>query len=445
MKSFFILIAFGFINFISWNFYGSFFIINIVLLFFFLEVQDEKKVYLKVLLSFVFLLVFNLTSIFWLFTVDGYNAFLILIANAILYLPIFVAYYFFNNKYKRLLFVAFYVGFEVIYSIWDLAFPWLSLGHVMGNQWYLVEWYSVFGSYGGSLWLLCIGWCLYEIIVQNRRVFYISFSIGLMFPVLSLIQYANISYDNLNTEKIDVLAYNPVKKSTKYNTTKSMYRTLNNIQNIDFIVTPELFYTGLYPSELKQGIYTEFFDFYHKKNPNTNFIIGTELINNHTIRFNGVATLSQKETLFRTKKKYVPIREFTPSFFSAWYPSYYVKNKNDDENKITNSLNIFPLVCYESIFSSFVASKSLNAKALFLLTSEHFMNGSDFGKKQYLNIVRIRAIENNKSILKVADDGISCIFLPNGKIESYLSEEIEQVQIKLFPKQSIYSKIISIL
>jgi apolipoprotein N-acyltransferase len=73
------------------------------------------------------------------------------------------------------------------------------------------------------------------------------------------------------------------------------------------------------------------------------------------------------------------------------------------------------------------------------------MNGSRYGKKQYLNIVRLRAIETNKSILKVADDGLSCVIVPNGSIELFLKKEVEQIQLKIYPRQSIYSKIVNLL
>ncbi len=92
-----------------------------------------------------------------------------------------------------------------------------------------------------------------------------------------------------------------------------------------------------------------------------------------------------------------------------------------------------------------LVEKSLNVKALFLLTSERFRNGSKFEKKQYINSVRLRAIETNKSILKISDDGVSCVILPSGKIELYLSKEIEQIQLKLNTKNSIYSQITKFL
>ncbi|WP_340155085.1 hypothetical protein [uncultured Winogradskyella sp.] len=446
MKSFFILIIFGVLNFISWNIYGSFFILNISLIFYFLEVQKDKSIYVKSLLCFVLLLIFNLTSVFWLFKVDGYKSIMIFIANSLLYLPIYIVYFLLNSKLKSLWFIVFYISFDIIYSLWDLAFPWLNFGNVFGNQWYLVNWYSITGTYGGSLWLLIMGWCFYNIITnRSRRTFIVFFSLGLFLPIFSLFQYLTNSYETTENEIINVIAYNPIEKSSTYNSTKEMYSVIRSIPNIDFVVTHELFYRGLHPSQLKQGVYVNYFDFYHQINPNTKFVIGTELFNNREIRFNGVAAVLNKQTLFRTKKKYVPITEYTPFLLRGWFSNYYQKNNKDDESKIIKSLEVFPLVCYESIFSSFVARKSLNANALFLLTSERFMNGSDFGKTQYLNIVRLRAIENNKSILKVSDDGISCLILPNGEIESYLTDEVEQIELQLFKSQSMYSKLINSL
>jgi apolipoprotein N-acyltransferase len=73
------------------------------------------------------------------------------------------------------------------------------------------------------------------------------------------------------------------------------------------------------------------------------------------------------------------------------------------------------------------------------------MNGSRYGKNQYLNIVRLRAIETNKSILKVADDGLSCVIATNGSIELFLKKEVEQIQLKIYPSQSVYSKIVNLL
>jgi apolipoprotein N-acyltransferase len=201
----------------------------------------------------------------------------------------------------------------------------------------------------------------------------------------------------------------------------------------------------LHPGAFKNGFFVDYFNYYRKENPNTTFVIGSEFYNSQDKRFNGIATLTKNENLFRTKKKYVPIREFTPSFLQSFFPSYYVKNNKDDEDSIISSLKIFPLVCYESIFSSFVASKSSNVGALFLLTSERFMNGSRYGKNQYLNIVRLRAIETNKSILKVADDGLSCVIATNGSIELFLKKEVEQIQLKIYPSQSVYSKIVNLL
>ncbi|QNK77091.1 hypothetical protein H7F37_13380 [Winogradskyella sp. PAMC22761] len=444
MKSLKILVAFGILNFIAWNFAGIVVVVNIALLFLFLDLQKEKNIFLRLLLGYIWLLIFNVSSLFWLIKVDGYDAILTLLANALLFLPAIVVFYLVNSKYKYFLFITSYLVLEVVYSFWNLAFPWLNLGQVMGNQWYLVQWYSIVGAFGGSFWLLFSGLYLYKMMLSKNKNDTIYFTISLLLPLISIVQFTFFSYSrNTYTDIIKVIAYNPLSKTTKYNVTKEMYIKLSNKGSIDFVVTPELFYEELYPSELKEGIYADYFKFFHQKNPKTTFIIGTELFNNEKIKFNGIAAVTEHNTLFRTKKRYVPIREYTPPLLRKWYSNYYQKNNNDDESKMIELTKIFPLVCYESIFTTFVASKSQNVGALFLLTSERFMNGSDFGKRQYLNIVRLRAIENNKPILKVSDDGISCLLLPNGSIETYIVNEIEEVEIELSPKQSMYSKIIN--
>ena len=445
MKSILILLIFSILNFISWNFYGLVFILNIALIFYYLDTQSDKNIWVKCIMTFVLLLFFNLSSLFWLYTVDGYKCLLVFIANSILYTPVFLSYYMLKGKRGIILFIFIYTLADVLYANWDLAFPWLNFGHVLGNQYYLIKWYAVVGTLGGGIWLLFMGWLFYRVIYYKKRKTITLFSLGFILPISSIIYYKVDSYENSKDNYVNVLAYNPLKASTNYNKAKSLYLDLKEAPEADFIVTPELFFKGLHPNEFKNGVYANYFNFFFNKNPNSKFIIGTELFNTKDIRFNGIAVVSKSNSFFRTKKKYVPIREFIPSLFTSFYPSYYVKNKKDDEKDIIHSYKIFPLVCYESIFSFFVADKSNQTDVLFLLTSERFMNGSYFGKKQYLNIVRVRAIENNKSILKVADDGISCVILPNGRIEKRLDKEIEMIEMKIFKKQSIYSKIINSL
>lgn len=50
--------------------------------------------------------------------------------------------------------VLFWLGFEYIQFHWDINFPWLNLGNSFAQYPILVQWYSVLGMEGGTLWIL---------------------------------------------------------------------------------------------------------------------------------------------------------------------------------------------------------------------------------------------------------------------------------------------------
>ena len=80
-----------------------------------------------------------------------------------------------------------------------------------------------------------------------------------------------------------------------------------------------------------------------------------------------------------------------------------------------------------------------------MVTSEEFMNNSCFGKKQYLNIVRLRAIENGRYVLKCSDQGISCVINQKGHLVKTITKEIENSKIKRINKNTFYQKLLSLL
>ncbi len=143
-----------------------------------------------------------------------------------------------------------------------------------------------------------------------------------------------------------------------------------------------------------------------------------------------MSVISKDTILFRTKKKYVPVTEYTTKLLRPLFgDSYYSKNSIDNNQKIKKDHSIFPFVCYESLFSAFFAKNTTNTKVIFLSTSESFLKKSDFAKKQYLNIIRIRAIESGRYIVKCSNDGISCVINPDGRIIKYLNNEFESIEV----------------
>ena len=49
--------------------------------------------------------------------------------------------------------VSLWMGYEFLHQWWDLAFPWMTLGNGFASFHQLVQWYSITGVYGGTLWI----------------------------------------------------------------------------------------------------------------------------------------------------------------------------------------------------------------------------------------------------------------------------------------------------
>lgn len=452
MKFITLLITFGLLNFISWNYFGILFICNIILIYHFINVSKNTKWYFYVLKSYLLLFIFNISSTYWLIFTEDFKGFYAFLTNAALMLPILVFSIFIEKKYAnfgKFFFIFAWVFFEWLYTNWYLAWSWLNFGHVLGNQWYLIKWYSFVGTYGGSLWLLLFSLFLLDLI--NKKSIKLNVSLIVIFsllPMHSLFNYTFIEEKVL--EKIPVLCL--TQQNAKYDTysnykkIKLIHKYIKINKTSNYLLTPELFFREIHLDDFKSLEINHYLSQIFKINPSINLFIGTELKNTEHILFNGIAVISKNSTLFRTKKKYVPIAEYTPKILrSIFNENYFSINTNDEQEQIKLKFGIFPFVCYESIFSTFFAKNAVNTKVIFLSASEIFMKDSKIAQQQYLNIIRIRAIETGKSILKVSNSGTSCLINPNGKIEKTLKKDFETVFVPVYSKNSFYQKIISFL
>ena len=55
-----------------------------------------------------------------------------------------------------------WIAFEKLHLFWDFSWSWLNLGNVFSEKIYWIQWYEYTGTFGGSLWILCINvWVFY--------------------------------------------------------------------------------------------------------------------------------------------------------------------------------------------------------------------------------------------------------------------------------------------
>ncbi|AZA84363.1 hypothetical protein C1637_05845 [Chryseobacterium lactis] len=445
-----LLTLFACMAFISWNYIGIIFIANLVVLYTFLNDIQHRSFGYRFVYIFPVFLALNVFATFWLFTVDATNSIITYLANSTVMTLFFVliSYLKTNKISNKVTLIIFWPISEWILTKWDIAWPWLTFGNVLANQWFLVQWYSFTGVYSGTAWLLCIALIIYIVITsENRKKYYALLFLLFLIPILSLFTYLKPNDKIYKTE--NMVCFVPSKQDmslSNYDKTKLILRYLEVKKAAKglTLITPELFYSTS-SKDLKYSEASYLLNNFLTLN-NYKIVLGSEILNDSINKFNGITYVDKEKSLFRTKKKYVPVTEYTSPFLTPFFgKSNYLKNNVDDESQISRSLHSFPFVCYEILFSDFVAKKSLNSNKLLLLTSEEFMNNSFYGRKQYLDIVRLRAIENHRYLLKCSYEGKSVLIAPNGDIVKILSGNYQSVHLPLQTKNTIYQSVMSFL
>lgn len=122
-------------------------------------------VFLYALVAF---LVWNILTTWWIWNSTPAAA-LAWGANALLMATVFWLYHITTRRLPLYsarggVLIVYWLAFEYIHHIWDIAWPWLTLGNVFATQPAWVQWYEYTGTSGGSLWVLAVNmlflaWC----------------------------------------------------------------------------------------------------------------------------------------------------------------------------------------------------------------------------------------------------------------------------------------------
>jgi apolipoprotein N-acyltransferase len=120
------------------------------------------------------------------------------------------------------------------------------------------------------------------------------------------------------------------------------------------------------------------------------------------------------------KVNLVPFGEFIPPLFS--FVNRITQEAGDfvPGNRVEvleagpNKLGVF--ICYESAFPTFVRQFTrAGATVLFNLSNDSYF-GHSAAREQHLLLVRMRAVENRRYVVRVTNDGITASVDPSGAI-----------------------------
>ena len=322
------------------------------------------------------------------------------------------------------------------------GFPWNLIAYSFSEQIEFIQINSVIGVYAFNLFCLTLFSApAIFILRQSRKEIFVLFCI-LLTAVVNLI-YGYLNFDlkkNFNIKKnINIVSVSTdVSLERFYSSKVDEYSIIENLINLSdtkrflgektFFVWPE----GVLPSTNVNDImfYKELFE--QNFDDNHYIAIGLnreEVIDGNKSFYNSLALIDSNANLkaYYDKKKLVPFGEFLPlenilsklglKSLTNNYQSYSKgKNENSSLNVKDIDLNFLATICYEIIYSG-----ELNLKSdydFIINVSEDGWFGKSIGPHQHFAHSIFRAIENGRTVIRSANNGISAIIEPNGIIKS---------------------------
>ena len=432
------------------------------------------------LMSYVFFLVWNMCCTWWLVNATVTGAIVAFVANSFLMTIPFVLFHFtkkkFGNKIGYASLIVFWVCFEYVHQLWELAYPWLNLGNVFALFPQFIQWYSLTGVPGGTIWVLALNLLIFSETQRLAKtppsVNNLPESLKLFFQlvkkpallflgplVLSLIMFATYTEKGIPSE-IVVLQPNidPYERSTvafneRYKLLDDFLAVTDSLvtDSTDYVVWPE----SAVPRYLRQhrlNTYpsVEKIRTYLKKEPQVSLVTGASTLKEYTALdtipstarsytnnserfFDSFNTAIQfdhevEEPQMYYKSKLVPGTERMPYY---WLMGFLDAFKIIlDEDPIAGSLGIqkerevfvkddikpAPVVCYESVFGEYVTEYiNKGGNLIFIITNDAWW-GNTNGHRHHLRYASLRAIENRRAIARSANTGVSCFIDQRGII-----------------------------
>ncbi|MDC3016508.1 apolipoprotein N-acyltransferase [Candidatus Pelagibacter sp.] len=420
-----------------------------------------------------------LSNLYWItisLTFDENFSFLIPIA--LILIPLFLGlfyglatYFFFIIDIKKPVSNLFL--FSVLFGVTEFlrgniltGFPWNLIAFSFSENIEILQILSFIGTYGFNI--LCISFFAFPtifILRKNKKEIFVCI-IFLLSPII-LFSFGSSNIKSFQTSSMInndyiVRAIGSNVDLNRFYGNSDTTGVINELieisePNLD-IKTIFLWPEGIIPN-INQAEVKEFrFLFNEKFNKNHLLVIGInsyERNNDKNYFYNTLSVYDHNLNLINNYKKVklVPFGEFLPfekilrkiglRSLTNNYQSFSSGNKREilSIEEESFDLKILPLICYEIIYSGNIFKNS-NFDYIFNISEDGWF-GNSIGPHQHFTHSIFRAIESGKYLLRSANNGISAIINPTGKVENKIefgqSGYIDFKYKKVF-KETVFSK-----
>ena len=360
--------------------------------------------------------------------------------------------------------VAAWMAFEHLHEYWGLAFPWLHLGNTFYAWPSLIQWYQFFGTTGGTLWVLLV------VIVWTEHSRGLKAYLVTLLPVVcSLILYVLPEPQVQETIKVGVVQPNINAYTEKWSLPERTQ--LDKVvallekgapEGVDLLVLPETFLPKAREESVLGSSYVDrywrtmlsrfskaaifgatTYDFqqeqtYYNRPMGDRFytLYNSALFQNST---------SKSWEVYHKGKLVVggesmPFVKYLQPLLGDWALELGGTSGTlgtSEQRKIfkdeQTGLKLAPIICWENEFSGYATEYSrAGANLLAVITNDGWW-GNTKGHIQHMRFSCLRAIEQQKYLVRSANTGISTIIDTKGRPREQLQWEEEGIIVDSIP------------
>lgn len=417
----------------------------------------------------------NALTTFWVCNATLGGGIFAVLANS---LQMSLVFGFFRFSKKRLPGILPYILLAAAWIAWErwylvsaeISWPWLVLGNAFATSIKDVQWYSITGTLGGSLWIWASNLGIFGMLIAvssgawkawgktARTAAAIALPLVLAGPpVCSAIMYN--SYQERSEGSVNVVIgqpnLDPYQKFTSMNQSDQtelllrLYEYELSKSETDLLLAPETFCADVILNDISLSPTWQRFHSFLQSYPGTDILFGAatnEIVytrsapgllcypygNGWRIPHNSAIMLSgDKRTELFHKSKLVVGTELTP------YPKIFVpldnwlsktfgdgrpmmaRDSGQEEISLLHLDDGTPLgcaVCYESVYGEYCSGyTNKGARFLAVITNDSWW-GNTPGYRQHLSYSCLRAVEQRRDIVRCGNSGISCFINQRGDI-----------------------------
>ncbi len=434
-----------------------------------------------ILYAYPSLVLWNLFVTYWLMMATVAGGIAAILANAlIMMIPLIFARKLFQSSINPLLASFFaaslWVSYEFLHHNWDLAWPWLTLGNGWSNLTGAIQYISITGVYAISFWITATAALLFLYLEKGtQNLLYSATFIFFLFPIFSVIA---MTYNPQGEgEPIEVAIVQPNSDSyQEFGGLSSLDELVNKLlsmtgdivtEHTDVVIWPENAIASAVP--ISNRYFEQIQD--SLDTWNTTLITGTGLVDYYSqseppavVRestfgrtynvYNAAIHFDPNQSHHIYKKgKLVPIVERFPfvEFFQRIDLFNWVEWGNlvgyglgmESNNFFVNGEKTPALICYDSVFPGWVNRFVRDGAGFITIITNDGWWGDSSGHIQHFAYARLRAIEHRRWIARSANNGISGIISPDGRVKvetEYWTEDSFTFTIYSYEEQTLYAR-----